>query len=89
MKLILPILTLSALLALALTGEEKKPGADKVAKSISLAEIDGRTWLVDSSGKPFFAHGITHVSNNRAKFDIAKILSLIHISEPTRPRLMA
>jgi hypothetical protein len=73
MKLILPILTLSALLALALTGEEKKPGADKEAKSISLAEIDGRTWLVDSSGKPFFAHGITHVSNNRAKFDFAKI----------------
>ena len=73
MKLILPILTLSALLALALTGEEKKPSANKVAKSISLAEIDGRTWLVDSSGKPFFAHGITHVSNNRAKFDFAKI----------------
>lgn len=73
MKLILPILTLSALLALALKGEEKKTATNKEAKSISLAEIGGRTWLIDSSGKPFFAHGITHLSNNRAKFDLAKI----------------
>ena len=73
MKLILPILTLSALLALALKGEEKKIATNKEVKSISLAEIGGRTWLIDSSGKPFFAHGITHLSNNRAKFDLAKI----------------
>ena len=73
MKLILPILTLSALLALALKGEDKKNATNKEVKSISLAEIGGRTWLIDSSGKPFFAHGITHLSNNRAKFDLAKI----------------
>ena len=28
---------------------------------IHLEEIDGRSWLVDSKGKPFFAHGITHI----------------------------
>ena len=28
---------------------------------IHLEEIDGRSWLVDSQGKPFFAHGITHI----------------------------
>jgi hypothetical protein len=28
---------------------------------IHIEEIDGRSWLVDSKGKPFFAHGITHI----------------------------
>ncbi|MEM8954619.1 MAG: beta-agarase [Verrucomicrobiota bacterium] len=31
------------------------------ATNIRLDEIDGRTWLIDSTGQPFFAHGITHV----------------------------
>ena len=31
--------------------------------SISLTTIDGRDWLVDSQGDPFFAHGITHAGN--------------------------
>jgi hypothetical protein len=35
------------------------------SKPISLTTIDGRDWLVDSQGNPFFAHGITHASNNR------------------------
>ena len=39
------------------------------SKPISLATIDGRDWLVDSHGNPFFAHGITHASNNRDAFD--------------------
>ncbi|MEM8669379.1 MAG: beta-agarase [Planctomycetota bacterium] len=30
---------------------------------IRLKEIEGRTWLIDPEGNPFFAHGITHVSN--------------------------
>lgn len=47
--------------------DETKPNA------ISLTKIDGRHWLVDSLGKPFFAHGITHVSNNRANFDFNEI----------------
>ncbi len=39
------------------------------SKPIGLATIDGRDWLVDSRGDPFFAHGITHASNNRNAFD--------------------
>lgn len=30
---------------------------------IRLAEIEGRTWLITPEGKPFFPHGITHVTN--------------------------
>ena len=38
---------------------------------IGLAEIEGRTWLITPEGKPFFAHGITHVRNGslRSKYD--------------------
>lgn len=46
---------------------------EKRLPNIRLTEIDGRHWLVGPDGKPFFAHGITHVSNNRAKFDFAAI----------------
>jgi hypothetical protein len=67
MKLNLPVLVLLGLLALPLAGEEKKP------QNITISKIDGRTWLVDPSGNPFFAHGITHVNNYRAKFDFVKI----------------
>lgn len=42
------------------------------AKSISLSKIDGRHWLVDFNGKPFFAHGITHSSNRKAKLDLMR-----------------
>ena len=41
-------------------------------KSISLIKIDGRDWLIDSHGNPFFAHGITHASNNRSAFDFTE-----------------
>ena len=34
-------------------------------RSIGLAEIEGRTWLITQEGKPFFAHGITHATNPR------------------------
>ena len=36
---------------------------------ITIKEIDGRSWLADSHGNPFFAHGITHVRNLSAKLD--------------------
>ncbi len=39
------------------------------ATAISLTEIKGRHWLVDSKGNPFFAHGITHAGTQRGKFD--------------------
>ena len=48
-------------------------GQEKQHRNITLTEIDGRYWLVDSSGKPFFAHGITHVNNNRVEIDFAEI----------------
>ena len=32
-------------------------------RTIGLAEINGRTWLITPEGKPFFAHGITHTTN--------------------------
>lgn len=51
----------------AALGEEKPP------QNIKLTKINGRHWLVDPDGKPFFAHGITHVGNNRAKIDFAQI----------------
>ena len=40
-------------------------------RSIGLAEIEGRTWLITPEGKPFFAHGITHTTNRslRTKYN--------------------
>ena len=46
--------------------DETKP------KNITLSKINGRHWLVGPDGKPFFAHGITHVGTVRAKFDLTK-----------------
>ena len=37
--------------------------------SIVLSKVNGRHWLIGTDGKPFFAHGITHVNTRRAKFD--------------------
>lgn len=65
MKLTLPILALFGLFAVTAIGEEPQ--------NITLTKINGRHWLVGPDGKPFFAHGITHVGNNRAKFDFAEI----------------
>lgn len=46
---------------------------EKKLPNIRLTRIDGRHWFVGPDDKPFFAHGITHVSNNRAKFDFAEM----------------
>jgi hypothetical protein len=67
MKQTLPVITLLAFMVLPLKAQKPE------SKNISLTEIGGRSWLVGSDGKPFFAHGITHVSNNPAKIDHAKI----------------
>ena len=37
--------------------------------AIGLAEIEGRTWLTTPEGKPFFAHGITHMGSLRLRTD--------------------
>ena len=41
--------------------------------NIRLTEINGRHWLIGPDGKPFFAHGITHVGNARSKYDFIDI----------------
>lgn len=66
----LPFLILFGLLVLNLTGQDEKP------KRITLSEIDGRHWLVSPEGKPFFAHGITHVSNKKANLDFPRFSEL-------------
>lgn len=42
------------------------PGAIAQSSNITITDIDGRHWLVDPNGDPFFAHGITHVNNQQA-----------------------
>ena len=37
---------------------------------IQIRKIKGRYWLIDGSGNPFFAHGITHSNNQRANLDL-------------------
>lgn len=37
--------------------------AEAEPRNIRLAEIDGRSWLIDPSGQPFFAHGVTHLNS--------------------------
>ena len=66
LKFTFPILIAFGMFVLPLKGEDQK-------RKISLTKIEGRHWLVGPDGKPFFAHGITHVNNNRAKIDFAKI----------------
>ena len=48
------------------TGKSARP------TNISLSKINGRHWLVNADGKPFFAHGITHAGTARAKYDLRK-----------------
>ncbi len=39
---------------------------------IQLKKLGGRTWLVDSKGHPFFAHGVTHVNAKHGE-DVAAV----------------
>ncbi|MEO0963980.1 MAG: beta-agarase [Planctomycetota bacterium] len=41
--------------------------------AIGLEEIDGRTWLIDPTGRPFFAHGVTHVGQGGHTEDVHDI----------------
>lgn len=36
-------------------------------RNITIETVDGRHWLIGPDGKPFFAHGITHLGLNVAK----------------------
>ncbi|MEM7475359.1 MAG: beta-agarase [Planctomycetota bacterium] len=66
-------LMLAVTVALSLMTSSKVAAQTSTEKNISLTKIDGRHWLVGSDGKPFFAHGITHVGNTRAKFDYQQV----------------
>ena len=57
---------------LAALGQERTP------QTISLTTINGRHWLIGPEGQPFFAHGITHVGNARASFDLSTISHACH-----------
>lgn len=61
------------LLSLLLAGVLAASAAAEKRKNFTLTKIEGRHWLVDPNGNPFFAHGITHVNNQRAKIEFAKI----------------
>ncbi|NNE93692.1 MAG: beta-agarase [Verrucomicrobiales bacterium] len=67
MRIAHSILVLTCLLPIAAAGQESK------TRPITLTKIDGRHWLIDSNGRPFFAHGITHVNNQKAEIDFDEI----------------
>lgn len=67
MKLVISALAMLGLFVPALNAEDTEP------QRITLTKIDGRHWLVRRGGQPFFAHGITHVNNQKAKFDFSRI----------------
>ncbi|RMF91682.1 MAG: beta-agarase [Planctomycetota bacterium] len=50
----------------AVTAQEKP--------AIRIEKINERSWLVDSEGKPFFAHGVTHIGHGHEEsvFEIAE-----------------
>ncbi|QDT59956.1 hypothetical protein SV7mr_24700 [Stieleria bergensis] len=50
-------------------GLSQREPSESGLPNIRLSKIDGRHWLIGSDGKPFFAHGITHVGNARSKHD--------------------
>ncbi|MEM7697316.1 MAG: sulfatase [Verrucomicrobiota bacterium] len=52
-----------------LTGLAEAAKPQPPVAAIGLVEIDGRHWLTGSDGKPFWAHGITHVNNRSANLD--------------------
>lgn len=46
---------------------EAERGAGEKSAGIRLEEIGGRTWLVDGEGRPFFAHGVTHMGGKHGE----------------------
>lgn len=60
----------SVLTVVAASAQDAAPAR---TQSIGLAEIDGRTWLITPDGKPFFAHGITHVTNRSLSKDYGAV----------------
>lgn len=70
MKIIFSLLSLILICACA----DYSKAESLMLKSIRLAAIDGRDLRMNSHGKPFFAHVITHASNNRNAFNFIDFL---------------
>ena len=62
-QLAVGIWTLALIIAAPLASAAQERSA------IGLAEIEGRSWLITPEGKPFFAHGITHMGSLRLRTD--------------------
>ena len=60
--------TCIALVLTAVVANAQDAAAPKT-RSIGLAKIEGRTWLITPEGRPFFAHGITHATNRSLRAD--------------------
>ena len=65
----LPVMKHIAISALALFMTSPFAALAQERSVIRLAEIEGRTWLITPEGNPFFAHGITHVTNGNLRGD--------------------
>ena len=57
--------TAAALILLAEPLLADDPAADPPQGVVRIETIDGRSWLVDADGQPFFAHGVTHLGHVR------------------------
>jgi hypothetical protein len=62
-------LLMSIVISNPVTAQELGTNVSQKHSVIRLAEIEGRTWLITPDGKPFFAHGITHVTNRSLRTD--------------------
>ncbi|MEM7783078.1 MAG: beta-agarase [Planctomycetota bacterium] len=51
---------------------ELDTGKEQKSRFIQLKNMAGRDWLVGPDGRPFFAHGITHVNNKRSPFNFSQ-----------------
>lgn len=63
---VIPTVTLLLVLAMCLSSFAEERGC------IQLREIAGRVWLIRPDGKPFFAHGVTHI-NGRHGEDVSRV----------------
>lgn len=62
-----------ACLTLVLLIAAPMAGSAKDLSYIRLEEFEGRTWLINSTGQPFFAHGVTHIGSAGHGVDVTTI----------------
>jgi len=67
MKVSIKLFLLTSILVISLFAYAQSP------KRITIKKIDGRPWLIDTAGQPFFAHGITHINNKSHQVDPMEI----------------